>query len=30
MWANSSFAEVQLVHGTQPFKPNLLEAILGA
>jgi hypothetical protein len=28
--ANSSFAGLQLVHGTEPFKPNLIEAILGA
>jgi hypothetical protein len=28
--ANSSFGAVQLVHGTEPFKPNLIEAILGA
>jgi hypothetical protein len=30
MRANSSFSGVQLVHGTQPFKANLVEAILGA
>jgi hypothetical protein len=30
MRANSSFTEVQLVQGTQPFNPNLVEAILGA
>jgi hypothetical protein len=30
MRANSSFSEVQLVQGTQPFKPNVVEAILGA
>jgi hypothetical protein len=30
MRANSSFGEVQLVHGTQPFKASLAEAILGA
>jgi len=30
MRANSSFSEVQLVHGTQAFRPNLVEAILGA
>jgi hypothetical protein len=30
MRANSGFADVQLVHGTQPFKPNLVEAILNA
>jgi hypothetical protein len=30
MRANSSFTEVQLAQGTQPFKPNLVEAILGA
>ncbi|HEX3323667.1 MAG TPA: serine protease [Solirubrobacterales bacterium] len=28
--ANSSFSGVQLVHGTQPFKANLVEAILGS
>lgn len=27
--ANSSFGAMQLVHGTEPFKPNLVEAILG-
>jgi len=30
MRANSPFTTVQLVHGTEPFKPNLLEAILGS
>jgi hypothetical protein len=30
MRAHSSFAGVQLVPGTQPFKANLIEAILGA
>jgi hypothetical protein len=30
MRANSSFSGVQLVHGTQPFKANLVEAILGS
>jgi hypothetical protein len=30
MRANSSFSEVQLVQGTQPFRPNVVEAILGA
>jgi hypothetical protein len=30
MRANSSFAGVQLVPGTQAFKPNLVEAILGS
>jgi hypothetical protein len=30
MRANSSFSAVQLVHGTQPFKANLVEAILGS
>jgi hypothetical protein len=30
MRANSSFSGVQLVQGTQPFKANLVEAILGA
>jgi hypothetical protein len=28
--ANTSFTGVQLVPGTQPFKPNVIEAILGA
>lgn len=28
--ANSPFAGLQLVAGTQPFRPNLVEAILGA
>jgi hypothetical protein len=28
--ANSSFTEVQLVHGTEPFKPNLVGAVLGS
>jgi hypothetical protein len=28
--ANSAFATMQLVDGTEPFKPNLVEAILGA
>lgn len=28
--ANGGFAGLQLVPGTQPFKPNLVEAILGA
>ena len=28
--ANSAFAEVQLVHGTEPFKPDLVGAILGS
>lgn len=28
--AHSSFGAMQLVHGTEPFKPNLIEAILGA
>ena len=28
--ANSDFGAMQLVHGTEPFKPNLVEAILGA
>jgi hypothetical protein len=28
--ANSRFGALQLVHGTEPFKPNLVEAILGA
>ncbi len=30
MRANSGFAAMQLVHGTEPFKPNLLGAILGS
>lgn len=30
MRANSSFSGVQLVHGTEPFKPNLVGAILGS
>ena len=30
MRANSSFSEVQLVHGTEAFKANLLDAILGS
>ena len=30
MHANSSFGEVQLVHGTEAFKPNLVGAILGS
>jgi len=30
MRANSSFSAIQLGHGTEPFKPNLIEAILGA
>jgi hypothetical protein len=30
MRANSAFSEVQLVRGTEPFKPNLAEAILGS
>ena len=30
MRANSSFAGVQLVGGTEPFKPNLVGAILGS
>jgi hypothetical protein len=30
MRANSSFSAVQLVRGTQPFKANLVEAILGS
>lgn len=30
MRANSSFTGVQLVHGTEPFKPNLVGAILGS
>ncbi|HEX6687379.1 MAG TPA: serine protease [Solirubrobacterales bacterium] len=28
--AHSSFGAIQLVHGTEPFRPNLIEAILGA
>jgi hypothetical protein len=28
--ANSGFGAMQLVHGTEPFKPNLVEAMLGA
>jgi hypothetical protein len=28
--AHSSFGGMQLVQGTEPFKPNLVEAILGA
>jgi hypothetical protein len=28
--ANSAFTEVQLVHGTEPFKPDLVGAILGS
>lgn len=28
--ANSDFGAMQLVHGTEPFKPNLVEAILGS
>jgi hypothetical protein len=28
--ANSGFGAMQLVHGTEPFKPNLVEAILGS
>ena len=28
--SHSSFTGAQLVPGTQPFKPNLVEAILGA
>jgi hypothetical protein len=28
--ANTSFTEVQLARGTQPFKPSLVEAVLGA
>ncbi len=28
--ANSGFGAMQLVNGTEPFKPNLVEAILGA
>jgi hypothetical protein len=30
MRAHSSFSEVQLVHGTAPFRANLVEAILGS
>jgi hypothetical protein len=30
MRANSGFGAMQLVNGTEPFKPNLVEAILGA
>ncbi|HET7053881.1 MAG TPA: serine protease [Solirubrobacterales bacterium] len=30
MRTHSSFAGLQLVQGTEPFKPNLVEAILGA
>jgi hypothetical protein len=30
MRANSSFGSVQLIPGTEPFKPNLVEAILGS
>ena len=30
MRAHSGFAAMQLVPGTEPFKPNLVEAILGA
>ncbi len=30
MRANSAFTAVQLVHGTEPFKPNLVGAILGS
>jgi hypothetical protein len=30
MRANSGFTAIQLVHGTEPFKPSLVEAILGA
>jgi len=30
MRANSAFTGVQLVHGTEPFKPNLVGAILGS
>jgi hypothetical protein len=30
MRANSNFSEVQLVHGTEAFKPNLVGAILGS
>jgi hypothetical protein len=28
--ANSGFGAMQLAHGTEPFKPNLVEAILGS
>jgi hypothetical protein len=28
--AHSGFGAMQLVHGTEPFKPNLVEAILGS
>ncbi len=28
--ANSGFGAMQLVPGTEPFKPNLVEAILGS
>lgn len=28
--ANSGFGAMQLVHGTEPFKPNLAEAMLGS
>ena len=30
MRANSAFSGVQLAHGTEPFKPNLVGAILGS
>jgi len=30
MHANSAFTEVKLVPGTEPFRPNLVEAILGS
>jgi hypothetical protein len=30
MHANSQFTSVQLVHGTEPFNPDLVSAILGA
>jgi hypothetical protein len=30
MRANSGFGAIQLVHGTEPFKPNLVETILGS
>jgi hypothetical protein len=30
MRAHGSFAGVQLVPGTQPFKANLIEAVLGS
>jgi len=30
MRANSGFSGVQFVHGTEPFKPNLIGAILGS